>query len=82
VAKQSNRERERERERLLLPAVAVATGIALAALALAATIAAQDPVVGAFLGSREGTGWGDIESVCVVLSQYWLLIDMTCKKFS
>jgi hypothetical protein len=59
--------------------VAVATGIALAALALAATIAAQDPVVGAFLGSRDRTGWGDIESVCVVLNQYWLLIDLTCK---
>ena len=40
------------------PAVAVATGTALAALALAATIAAQDPVVGAFLGSRDGTGQG------------------------
>lgn len=40
------------------PAVAVATGTALAALALAATIAAQDPVVGAFLGSRDETGQG------------------------
>lgn len=49
----------------LLPAVAAATGIALAALALAATIAAQDPVVGAFLGS------GDVTGRCEVCELVW-----------
>ena len=46
-------EREEHRD-TALPVVTAATGIALAALALAATIAAQDPVVGAFLGSGDG----------------------------